>query len=229
MTAGDNRLPGLNSDCARANCANPDCAHRADHAPLPVQDRAGGGYCFNCIVETHQAAAYNLACRILNDRFLAEDAVQESFLSGYRAFGQFRGDNLRAWLMRIVANACRDSRRYHRSRPTVSLDPLPTDSDTDPAPSPAATLPSGEESPEDRAERGELRRAIEDGLSRLSEERRAALALVDIQGFSYEEAATILNCSLGTVKSRISRGRREMRDYLRAAGELLPSRFRQEG
>ena len=84
------------------------------------------------------------------------------------------------------------------------------------------------ESPEEFAERQELGRIIQAGLASLSEERRLALLLVDVQGFSYEEAANILNCSMGTVKSRISRGRREMRDFLRATGELLPSRFRQE-
>ena len=164
---------------------------------------------------------------MLDDWSLAEDAVQESFVSGYRSFHQFRGDNLRAWLMRIVANTCRDMLRSRRARPALPLNPLTSDPD-DPTLT-AANLPSGEETPEEHAERSELRRAIESGLLTLPEERRLAILLVDVQGFSYEEAAFTLNCSLGTVKSRISRGRRELRDYLRAAGELLPSRFRQEG
>ncbi len=89
-------------------------------------------------------------------------------------------------------------------------------------------LPSTLESPEDNAERAELRQAIVDGLAALPEERRLAVLLVDVQVMSYEEASQVMDCSLGTVKSRISRGRGELRDFLRETGELLPSRFRQD-
>lgn len=206
---------------------NPNCA---GHAALPVQDRGGIAYCFNCIIEHFQSPAYNLARRMLNDWALAEDAVQDSFVSAYRAFPQFRGDNLSAWLMRIVANNCRDTLRSRRARPSVPLDPLP-DLGDNPGPTipSAANLPSTAETPEQYAERSELRRAIAAGLAALPAERRLAILLVDVQGFSYEDAAAALNCSLGTVKSRLSRGRSELRDYLRAAGELLPARFRQDG
>jgi RNA polymerase sigma-70 factor (ECF subfamily) len=162
----------------------------------------------------------------LGDWSLAEDAVQEGLVSGYRAFSQFRGENLKAWLMRIVANSCRDMLRAQRARPAVSLDPTPTDSD-DPTLS-AVDLPSNQASPEDLAEQSELRRTIESALASLSEDRRLAITLVDVQGFSYEEAAQVMNCSLGTVKSRISRARGELRDYLRGAGELLPAQFRRD-
>ena len=196
------------------------------HTRLPVQDRNGASYCYNCVIEAFQAKGYNLACRMLRDWALAEAVLQESFVSGYRSFSQFRGDNLSAWMMRIIANACRDFLRSRRARPVISLDPLPTASD-DPTPS-AVDLPGREESPEESAEREELRRAIVSGLERLPEERRMAVILVDVQGFSYEEAAQVMDCSTGTVKSRISRGRAALRDYLRTTGELLPSRFRQD-
>ena len=215
MANTDYRLQDLSQTCS-------------DHPTLPIQDRQGDSYCFNCIVTGFQGQAYNLACRILNDRHLAEDTVQESLTSAYRSFGQFRGDNLRGWLMRIVANNCRDMLRASRSRPSVPLDPVSTDFEQDDGALTAANLPSDEESPEDFAERGELRRTIEAGLDSLPEERKIAIVMVDVQGFSYEEAATALNCSVGTIKSRISRGRRELRDFLRGAGELLPSGFRQE-
>ena len=197
-----------------------------DHTPLPVQDRSGQTSCYNCIIEAMQSQAYNLARRMLDDWALAEDAVQESLVSGYRAFGQFRGENLRAWLMRIVANTCRDMLRARRARPTIPLNPLPSDPDElDQAPS-AVDLPSNLESPEQFAERRELNRAIQAGLNSLPQEHRLAVVLVDVQGLSYEEAAVSMNCSLGTVKSRVSRGRRGLRDSLRQTGELLPSRFR---
>lgn len=198
------------------------------HSPLPVQDRSGQSQCFNCIIETFQSQAYNLARRMLSDWALAEDAVQESMVSGYRAFHQFRGDNLKAWLMRIVANTCRDMLRSSKSRPTVPLDPLPPDDmEASSVPS-AVNLPSREESPEDYAERRELNRTIQGGLDALPQDQRMSLLLVDVQGMSYEEAAQVMGCSLGTVKSRISRGRRGLRDTLCGAGELLPSRFRQD-
>ena len=215
MTTTDFRLDGSIRNCV-------------DHATLPVSDRNGATYCFNCIIVGHQAQAYNLACRMLDDRHLAEDAVQEALTSAFRSFNQFRGDNLKAWLMRIVANTCRDMLRSRRSRPSIPLDTVGPDSESEESALTAENLATDVESPEEAALRGELRRSIEAGLESLAEERRLALVLVDVQGFSYEETATILNCSLGTVKSRISRGRRELRDYLQSAGELLPSRFRQE-
>ena len=198
------------------------------HQPLPVQDRAGNTHCFNCIIETFQTQAYNLARRMLDDWALAEDAVQESFVSGHRAFAQFRGDNLKAWMMRIVANTCRDMLRSRRARPTVPLDPVSSDPD-DPGFVPSAVdLPSDLESPEDHAERQELNRVIQAGIAALPEEQRLAVVLVDVQGSDYEEAAAAMNCSLGTVKSRLSRGRGRLRDFLRSTGELLPDPFRQE-
>ena len=196
------------------------------HNPLPVQDRTGASHCFNCIIESFQTQGYNLARRLLSDWSLAEDALQDSFVAGYRAFHQFRGENLKAWMMRIIANTCRDMLRSRRARPTVPLNPLPMD-DEDPTPS-ALDLPSREESPEQYAEREELRRTIETGLANLPEERRLAIVLVDVQGLSYDEAAQVMDCSLGTVKSRISRGRGQLRDFLRTTGELLPSQFRQD-
>ncbi len=199
------------------------------HAKLPVQTRTGRTHCFNCIIEEFQAPAYNLARRMLDDWALAEDAVQDSLVSGYRAFRQFRGDNLKAWIMRIVANTCRDMLRSRRARPTVPLDPLPSAEDDQDRTLSAVDIPSTTESPDEYAERGELNRAIQDCLNSLAQKHRMAEVLVDVQGMSYEEAAVAMNCSLGTVKSRVSRGRRGLRDCLRQARELLPSRFRLSG
>ena len=192
-----------------------------------VQDRGGQSSCYNCIIETYQTQGFNLASRMLNDWALAEDAMQEALVSGYRSFSQFRGGNLAAWLMRIVANQCRDMLRSRRARPTTPLDPLPSGAD-DPNPIPSALdLPSTEESPEDHAGRGELNRTIQAGLNTLPQEQRLALLLVDFQGLSYEEAGVSMDCSLGTVKSRVSRGRSGLRDHLRNQGDLFSSQFRQ--
>ncbi len=200
--------------------------HTSHHADLQVRDQSGQVSCFNCLIETYQTQAYNLARRMLTDWALAEDAVQESFVSAYRAFNRFRGENLTAWVLRIVSNTCRDMLRARKVRPTVSLDPLAPGNEPQ-GPS-AVDIPSQEPSPEDRAEQSELRETIRSGLDTLQEDQRLAVLLVDVHGLSYEEAAQSMGCSLGTVKSRVSRGRGALRDYLRQTGELLPSRFRQE-
>jgi len=189
-----------------------------------VEDLAGHKHCYNCIIETYQTQAVNLAWRMLGDREMAEDATQEAFLSGYRAFRSFRGDNLRAWLLRIVANGCRDMLRARKSRPVFSIDSPPSNPE---APDlPPIDLPSPDESPEEYTLRRELGKAIQEGLESLPEERRLAVALVDVQGFTYEETAEVMKCSLGTVKSRLARGRAAMRDYLLGRQELLPHEFR---
>ena len=204
----------------------PESTHCSNHVILLVQDSSGKTSCYNCIIETYQTQAYNLARRMLDDWALAEDAVQESLVSGYRAYPKFRGDNLSSWLMRIVANTCRDMLRSRRARPTVPLDPTLVNEQEQGRTLSALDLPSTMESPQEHAERGALNRAIQDCLNSLPQEHRLAEVLVDVQGMSYEEASVAMNCNLGTVKSRVSRGRRGLRDCLQKAGELLPSRFR---
>ena len=200
--------------------------HSGTHTYLLVEDRAGSEYCYNCVIEEHQTRAQNLALRMMGDWAAAADATQEAFLSGYRAFGNFRGGNPRSWLLSIVANKCRDMLRARKSRPALSLDfSLPNAEDHG---SPVPEPPSEDESPEESALRRELGRAIEEGLQSLSEERRLAVVLIDVQGYSYEETSRIMGCSLGTVKSRLARARADMRDFLRARRELLPARFRRE-
>ena len=138
----------------------PDIVHASNHATLLVQDRSGKTDCFNCIIDTHQTRAFNLARRMLDDWSLAEDAVQESLVSAYRAYPQFMGDNLSAWLMCIVANTCRDMLRSRRARPTVPLNSTPVDEEKHSNTLPVLDLPSTRESPEEQAERGALNRAI---------------------------------------------------------------------
>ena len=191
---------------------------------MAVADRTGAQYCYNCIQSGYQARAENLASQILGDRALAEDAAQEAFLSAYRNFGSYRGSNLRAWLLRIVANRCRDMLRAGKARPILSLE-SPSEGGESGSTS-VMELPSGDESPEESALRNELGEVIRDGLMSLSEERRSTVHLVDVQGFSYEEAAQVLGANIGTIRSRLARGRADMRDYLQQHQELLPERFR---
>jgi len=176
---------------------------------------------FNELVLSFQGRVYNLAYRIMGDGDSAADATQEAFISAYRAIGRYRGGSFRAWLMRIVTNACYDELRRRKRRPTSSLDALYV---TDAAP--GEVLASRSEGPEAFAQRQELQRTLHAGLQTLPKEQRAALILSDVQGYDYKEIAEISGVSLGTVKSRLSRGRAKMRDYLLAQGELLPAAYR---
>ena len=196
----------------------PDICTSTTHPPLPVKNARGDVYCYNCVVEAHQTHMYNLVAHILGDRDQAEDVTQDALISAYRAFGGFRGDSLQPWLMRIAANAARDALRSRKARPSVSLDAMEF--------GPLESSPSPEEEPEEYALRQELAHAIQQGLAALPQEQKLAVVLVDVQGYSYEEAAQVMGTSLGTVKSRISRGRVSLRDYLHSQGELLPAVFR---
>ena len=135
----------------------------------------------------------------------------------------FRGGSFRSWLFRIAANASYDEMRWRRSRPHVSLD--------EPVGAGERTLdvPDAAPSPEDRAEQAELGQAITDALAQLPDEQRLAIVLCDAQGLDYAEIAIVMQCSLGTVKSRIARGRARLREILLQNAELLPSRFRPTG
>ncbi len=174
---------------------------------------------FNEIVARYQRQVFNTAARILGGTSYADDATQETFISAYRAIGKFRGVNLAPWLLRIAKNQCYDMIRGMRRRPSDSLEENLTN------PSFVRAQSSG--SAEDETLRGELGSEIQRAILSLPEDQRLVVTLIDVQGFSYEEAAEVAGVSLGTVKSRLSRGRARVRDHLRGLGELLPREFRQ--
>ena len=174
---------------------------------------------FNEIVARYQRQVFNTAARILGGTSYADDATQETFISAYRAIGKFRGVNLAPWLLRIAKNQCYDMIRGMRRRPSDSLEENLTN------PSFVRAQSSG--SAEEETLRGELGSEIQRAILSLPEDQRLVVTLIDVQGFSYEEAAEVAGVSLGTVKSRLSRGRGRVRDYLRGLGELLPREFRQ--
>ncbi len=167
----------------------------------------------------HQDVVYGLCLRMLASSHAAEDVTQDVFLTAYRRVDSYRGGVFRAWLLRIAANACTDELRRRRRRPQVSLDNTTGDG-------PPIDLPDESESPEESVLRGELSRYIEAGLMALPPDQRATIVLCDVQGLSYEEVSEALRISLGTVKSRLSRGRARLRDLLLRQRELLPHPFR---
>lgn len=199
----------------------PDLETYADEPELISRSRDGDLDAFNALVERYQRPLYNLCLRMLAAPEAAEDATQDSFIHAFRSINTFRGGSFRAWLFRIGANACYDEMRRRRSRPAVSLDE-PHGEENQPI-DVADTAPV----PDEHLERKELAEALQDALSRLPGDQRLAIVLADVHGLDYSEIAVAMDCSLGTVKSRISRGRQQLRIILRARGELLPSRLRQ--
>jgi RNA polymerase sigma-70 factor (ECF subfamily) len=195
-----------------------------DEAALIRSAQGGHLESFNCLIQVYQDTLYNQAYRLMGDPDSAADAVQEAFISAYRSLGSYRGGSFRAWLLRIVTNACYDEIRRRKRRPTTSLEPLDDAGEEVESPHWMAD-PSG--TPEDSVERVELARAIRGCLGDLPEEFRSVLVLIDMQGLDYSEAAQAIGAPLGTVKSRLARARLRIRDCLRGFGELLPAIFRQ--
>ena len=181
---------------------------------------------FNRLVMEYQDLAYNVAYRVLGERTAAEDAVQDAFISAYRKLKSFRGGSFKAWVLRIVTNACYDELRRQKRRPMVPLQPADADDEEIESPS---WLEDPGETPEETALREELSEAIQNCLNSLDHDFRIVVVLVDIQGMDYTEAAETAKTPLGTIKSRLARARARLQDCLRGFGELLPEIFRLEG
>jgi len=170
---------------------------------------------FNDLVERHQSRAYNLCVRMLGDADAAADVAQDAFISAYKHLPSLRGE-FRPWLMRIVANGCRDVLRSQKRRPSVSLDLERDDDDT-----PAMQLADTGDGPEAALMKSELQKTIAGALAEIPDDQREVVILSDIQGLSYQEIADMTGINIGTVKSRLNRARSRLRELLVAA-ELLP-------
>jgi RNA polymerase sigma-70 factor (ECF subfamily) len=180
---------------------------------------------FNRLILAYQSLAYNVAYRILGDPDLAADATQVGFIAAYKHLKGFRGGSFRAWILRIVTNACYDELRRQKRRPTTPLEPLSDEGEEIESPD---WLADPSESPEEAALRTELGQAIEDCIQTLDPDFRAVVVLVDVQGLDYAEAASILGRPLGTIKSRLARSRLRIQECLQGVKELLPAAFRLE-
>ena len=162
---------------------------------------------FGCLVRAYEKRVFALTRRLCAD---PSDAEEDAFLAVWQGLPNFRGEaSFSTWLYRLTANACADilRRRQRRSGQDEPLDQ-------------AETLPARGPGPQEAAERKELRSAIEAGLRQLPEDYRTALILREIQQLSYEEIAAATGAELGTVKSRISRGRGALRKFLTESGNL---------
>jgi len=186
-----------------------------DEQALIVSARTGNPHAFNALVSAYQGVAYNVAYRVIGHPEAAADATQDALLAAYRALPSFRGGSFRAWLLRIVTNVCYDRLRQNKRRPQVSLDEMAEDLDYVPG------LAADGESPEDVVLRQDVQRILEMAIAKLPFDQRVAVVLSDVEGLSYEEIAAATGATVGTVKSRLSRARARLRDFLTQGREPL--------
>jgi RNA polymerase sigma-70 factor (ECF subfamily) len=213
---------GLNSDGepvgAQARLHTESTTQRQDDE-LVRRLRTGEEAAYEDLLSRFQQPVYNLAYRLLNDPGDASDVVQEVFLKVFRNVSHFRRQSsLKTWIYRITVNEAHNQRRWffrHRSR-EVGLDDEPEQKRT-------RNVPDSERSPFDCTFDREKHELIENALARINPLFREVVVLRDVEDLSYEEIAEVLQISLGTVKSRILRGREALREELTARLEPEPA------
>ncbi|MDW7755271.1 MAG: RNA polymerase sigma factor [Brevefilum sp.] len=178
---------------------------------------------FNSLVLHYQDMAYNVAYRIMGEHSAADDAAQEAFISAYQKIDQYRGGSFKAWLLRIVTNACYDELRRRQRQPVTPLKPELDDGETLENP---YWIEDDSPSPEEEFEESELQEAIQHCINNLDKKFKTILVLVDVEGLDYDTASEIIGRPLGTVKSRLARARERVQDCLQGFRELLPDLFR---
>ena len=188
--------------------------------------REGDQGAFEELVRLYEKRVLALTRRMCQNPEDAAEAAQEAFFAAWQGLKHFRGDSsFSTWLYRLASNACVDLlRREGKRQAAVSLDDEELNLDI------PASVPSPQEEAERRelreqieeAERRELREQIEEGLRTLPPEYRAALVLREMQQLRYDEIGEVLGVDIGTVKSRISRGRKKLRSFLLARGNFSP-------
>ena len=184
-----------------------------DEAAVVARAMRGDRAAFTQLMEHYQSACYGLAWRLLGDADQAADATQDAFIHAYDAIAKFRGGLFRSWMLRITANASYDILRRAQRRPTSAL-PDPEEGEAE-LPDVAAPDPLAETA------RSELYVHLEVALRHLPEDQRTAVVLCDVYGMDYNEVAATTASALGTVKSRIHRGRLRLRELLAEHRELF--------
>jgi RNA polymerase sigma-70 factor (ECF subfamily) len=188
----------------------PSVAPADDDIRLMRAAREGDVAAFNRLVDCHTMVIFNVCLRLLRDGSTAEDATQDTFIRAWRAIETWHGGLVRPWLIRIATNRCYDILRSQARRPAGSLDAEPYETEPE-----WSSQSWRAEDPERFAVRSDLSAYLERALAALPEDQRLAIILSDIHGLGYEEVAESTGVAVGTVKSRISRGRGRLRDALR--------------
>lgn len=200
----------------RAVVSAPAVSARGSDDPVFIEKlKAGDAAAFETLVDRYSGDIYALLHRLTESPEEASDLTQDTFMRALRAIGGFRGDSeLKTWLFRIAINESRNRFRWWKRRrrdATISLDAEIGDTQM----RVSDTLTDNGVSPEDAALRREREYALQKALLEIKPVFREAIVLCDIEGLSYEETAAALGCGLGTVKSRISRAREELRKRLK--------------
>ena len=168
---------------------------------------------FEELMQSHESRIYAIALRMMGNREDAQDCAQEAMVRIYRAMGSFKGQSaLATWIYRITMNPCLADLRRRKARKVTSLDSL-----VDNGWSPTDTG----DTPEEHGLRVEKQNALNQAIQSLPDDMRAAIILRDVKGYSYDEIASILDANVGTIKSRISRGREKLREILSKQSELF--------
>ncbi|WP_182525096.1 RNA polymerase sigma factor SigM [Nocardioides dongkuii] len=186
-------------------------------AALLAAHVAGDPAAFGVLFGRHRDRLWAVALRTTGNPEDAADGLQDGMVAAYRRAASFRGEAMvTTWLHRVVVNACLDRLRAQKVR---RAEPLPDDHEERGGRGSLVSATTDVEDPADLSVRAERRRLVLDALGRIPAEQRAALVLVDMEGYSVLEAAAILDCAVGTVKSRCSRGRTRLAGLL---GVLAP-------
>ena len=179
--------------------------------------RLGDDQAFSRLIEYYRAGAQRLAQQILHTAEAADDAVQDATIKAHRAMPRFQEGNFRSWFLRIVTNTCYDYLRRQKRQAAASLDEMMEESTTE-----FPVMDTMSSDPEELAIQGEQMRQLIKAIDALPSYHRTVVMLVDVHGYDYTEASTLLQLPLGTVKSRLSRARAALRDALVQIG-LVPA------
>jgi len=201
---------------------------RDDEDQLIARSQRGDVDAFNQLILHYQQTTYGVVLRMLGDADVAADVTQDAFIAAFRGISSFRGgSSFRAWLLRIASNIACDHWRRTQRHPAESLEALADEDEPHSASDLGALVETEQDkNPEEYLLSQELQELIQRGLQELPLEQRVAVILCDIQGLSYEEIAASTQTTLGTVRSRIARGRARLRNYLYQHRELLPRNYR---
>jgi RNA polymerase sigma-70 factor (ECF subfamily) len=179
---------------------------------------------FDSLVSRYERRIYNLAYRLSGNAEDASDLTQETFIRLYRSINTFKGQSaFSTWLYRIATNVCLDELRRRQRTPAVSLDDPVSTADGEIE----REVADFSQLPEVLLEHKELQELVQQVLSELSEDHRTVIILRDLEDLSYEEIAEILNCQLGTIKSRLNRARAALKARIMSQRELFAPLVRQ--
>jgi RNA polymerase sigma-70 factor (ECF subfamily) len=185
-----------------------------DESGLINAARKGDLEAFNELVLAYQDVVFRQARYWINDDEMAADITQDTFIKAYQSLKHFNGGSFRAWLLRTATHAAIDELRRRQRRPTFSID---AEDDNGMDQEVASWMADPDPLPEEIAERKQLQQAVQSFLELMKPVYRAAVVLVDLQGLDYSEASEVLDIPVGTLKSRLARGRMMLRELIEDA------------